>query len=170
MHGTPPLTVRQATAADAAAIAAIYAPAVLHGTASYEEEPPDAAEMARRVAEVQGKGLPWLVAAEGDRVLGYAYASPFRTRPAYRFTIENSVYVAEGAQGRGVGRRLMQELLERCRALGFRKVVAVIGDRRNEGSVQLHRSLGFAEAGVLPGIGVKFGQELDLMLMVRALP
>ncbi|QJE72035.1 N-acetyltransferase [Aerophototrophica crusticola] len=170
MHGTPPLSVREATSADAPAIAAIYAPAVLHGTASYEEEPPDAAEMARRMADVQAKGLPWLVATEGTRVLGYAYASPFRTRPAYRFTIENSVYVADGAQGRGVGRLLMQDLLGRCRTLGFRKVVAVIGDRRNEGSVRLHRSLGFAEAGVLPGIGVKFGQELDLLLMVKALP
>lgn len=170
MHGTPPLAVREAGPDDAAAIAAIYAPAVLHGTASYEEEPPDAAEMARRLAEVQAKGLPWLVAVEGERVLGYAYASPFRTRPAYRFTIENSVYVAEGAQGRGVGRLLMLALLERCRALGFRKVVAVIGDRRNEGSVRLHRALGFTQAGVLPGIGVKFGQELDLVLMVRDLP
>lgn len=161
--------LRPATAADAGAIAAIYAPQVLNACASYELEPPDAAEMARRMADVQGRGLPWLVAERQGRVLGYAYAGPFRQRPAYRFTVEDSVYVAEEAHGQGLGRLLLEAVVERCTALGYRRMVAVIGDAGNAASVRLHRSLGFAEVGLVPGVGFKHGRWLDWLMLQRPL-
>lgn len=165
----PILTLRDAGPDDSAAIAAIYGPEVLAGTASYEFAAPDPTEMRRRLTEVQAAGLPWLVAEHDGRVAGYAYASPFRTRPAYRHTVENSVYVAEWARGRSVASMLMGELISRCTALGHRRMVAVIGDRRNVASIALHRRHGFLEVGAIPGAGAKFGGWLDLMIMQRPL-
>ncbi|WP_114394885.1 GNAT family N-acetyltransferase [Oleisolibacter albus] len=162
--------IRDAVPADAAALAAIYAPQVLTGTASYEDVAPDAAEMARRLADVQGRGLPWLVAAEsGGGVVGYAYASPYRSRAAYRFTLENSIYVAAGQEGRGIGRALLRTLLHRCAVLGYRRMLAIVGDSRNSASLALHRAAGFVEVGRLPGVGVKFGEALDQILLIRDL-
>lgn len=161
--------LREATPDDAAEIAAIYAPEVLAGTASYEEAAPDAGEMARRMAEVRARGLPWLVAVLNGRIAGYAYAGPFRARPAYRHTVENSVYVADWARGNGIAGMLMADLIARCTDLGHRRMIAVIGDSRNLASAALHRRHGFAEVGVIPGAGAKFGGWLDLLIMQRAL-
>ncbi|KPF82806.1 GCN5 family acetyltransferase [alpha proteobacterium AAP38] len=161
--------IRTATAADAAAIAAIYAPHVSEGTASYESVPPDTGEMAMRMAAIQAQGFPYLVAERFGQVLGYAYGSPFRSRPGYRFTVENSIYVAPEAQGAGVGRALLKALIDQCTRAGYRRMVAVIGDGSNEGSVGLHRALGFELAGSIPGLGVKHGRWLDWVMMVRPL-
>ncbi|MFV3073313.1 GNAT family N-acetyltransferase [Niveispirillum fermenti] len=163
------MLLRPATVADADAIAAIYAPHVLEGTASYEAAPPDAAEMARRMLAVQTGGYPYLVAEQAGRVLGYAYGSAFRDRPGYRFTVENSIYVAPDAQGMGVGRALLKALIDHCTRAGYRRMVAVIGDGSNQGSLGLHRALGFTLAGSVPGLGVKHGRWLDWVLMVRPL-
>ncbi|HYE50866.1 MAG TPA: GNAT family N-acetyltransferase [Azospirillaceae bacterium] len=166
----PTLLIRPADEADLPAITAIYGHAVLHGASSYETVPPDAAEIGRRVAEVRGRGLPWLVAADDDgTVLGYAYASPFRTRPAYGWTVEDSVYVADGAQGRGVGRLLLDALIRRCTELGYRQMVAVIGDAANAGSVGLHARAGFTEVGRMSGMGFKHGRWLEWLMMRRPL-
>ena len=163
--------VRMATPDDAGAIAAIYAPHVLHGVASFEVEAPDAEEIVLRRAAVVEPGLPYLVAEIGGEVAGYAYASRFRPRAAYRFTVENSVYVADRFQRRGVARLLMQELMKQCAGAGVREMIAVIADPASgAGSVALHRSLGFAEVGVLRGVGEKFGRALDVLMMQRALP
>jgi phosphinothricin acetyltransferase len=162
--------LREATPADVPAITHLYAHHVLTGTGSFEEEPPDAAEMARRLAEVQGHGLPWLVAVGGDGALaGYAYAGRFHVRSAYRLTVEDSVYVAAGHTGRGVGRRLLTALIARCAALGRQVMVARIGDAANAASIALHAALGFREVGRLEGIGLKFGRRLDVVLMQREL-
>lgn len=164
--------LRDARPEDAAGILAIYGPRVLDGTASYEEAPPGLEEMGRRMADVAARGLPWLVAELPDapgRVAGYAYAGPFRSRSAYRYTVENSVYVADWAQGRGLGRTLLGALIDRCTVLGYRRMIAVIGEKANAGSVALHAALGFVEAGVLPGCGYKHGRWLDLYLMQRPL-
>lgn len=163
------MLLRPATAADADAIAAIYAPHVLEGTASYETAPPDGAEMAQRMQAIQTQGYPYLVAEHGGRVLGYAYGSAFRSRPGYRFTVENSIYVAPDAQGMGVGRALLKALIDQCTRAGYRRMVAVIGDGSNEGSLGLHRALGFTLAGTVPGLGVKHGRWLDWVLMMRPL-
>lgn len=163
------MLIRTARAGDAAAIAAIYAPHVSEGTASYESVPPDAGEMALRMAAIQAQGFPYLVAERGSAILGYAYGSAFRSRPGYRFTVENSIYVAPKAQGAGVGRALLKALIDQCTRAGFRRMVAVIGDGSNEGSVGLHRALGFELAGTVPGLGVKHGRWLDWVLMVRPL-
>ncbi len=168
---TPPL-LRDAGPADAAGILAIYGPRVIDGTASYEEAPPSLEEMGRRMADVAARGLPWLVAELPEapgRVAGYAYAGPFRTRSAYRHTVENSVYVADWAQGHGLGRLLLASLIDRCAALGYRRMVAVIGEKANAASVALHARLGFVEAGVIPGCGFKHGRWLDLYIMQRPL-
>ncbi|EKF18677.1 GNAT family N-acetyltransferase [Nitratireductor pacificus] len=157
---------RPATRADIAAIARIYAHAVTHGTASYELDPPDEAEMLSRMQALTGSGYPYLVAIEGDTILGYAYAGPFRPRWAYRFVVEDSVYVAPQAQGRGVGRLLLAGLIEDCARLGFRQILAVIGDgSRHKASVGLHAALGFRHAGVLQGSGFKHGAWLDTVFM-----
>ena len=161
--------IRKATPADADAIAAIYAPHVVDGTASYECLPPDGAEMAARMTALQKQGYPYLVAEQEGQVLGYAYGSAFRTRPCYRFTVENSIYVAPQAQGTGIGRALLNALIDQCARAGYRRMVAVIGDGNNQGSVGLHRALGFELVGVVPGLGVKHGQWLDWMLMARPL-
>jgi phosphinothricin acetyltransferase len=142
---------------------------VLHGTGTFELETPDEAEMARRREDVLGKGLPWLVAEDGEGVLGYAYANHFRPRRAYRFCLEDSIYIAPRAQGRGVGRLLLAELMARCEALGARQMLAVIGDSANAGSIGLHRALGFQDTGVLKASGWKFGRWLDVVLMQKAL-
>lgn len=162
--------IRPATPADAAAIAAIYAPQVLAGTASFETEAPDAAEMAARLARVQAKGWPWLVWDVDGDLLGYAYASQFRDRAAYRATCENSIYVAADAARQGVGRALLAALCDAARAAGFREMIAVIGDGSgNHASVGLHRACGFAEAGKLTNVGQKFGRLLDVVYMQRSL-
>jgi L-amino acid N-acyltransferase YncA len=164
------VTVRDSTDADVEAIACIYAHWVLHGLASFEFTPPDADEIRRRRAAILAGSYPYIVAAGADgRVLGYGYAGPYRTRPAYRFACEDSVYVAPDAGRRGVGRRLLETLIARCEATGLRLMVAIIGDRGNEASIGLHRALGFAPAGVLPSIGWKHGRWVDTVLMVRVL-
>lgn len=165
------MRIRPSQAADLSAITAIYAHHVLHGTGTFELEPPDEAEMARRVADVTGKGLPWLVAetqAGGD-LLGYAYANHFRPRRAYRFCVEDSIYLAPRAQGQGVGRLLLAELMARCEAQGARQMLAVIGDADNAGSIGVHRALGFEHTGVLKASGWKFDRWLDVILMQKAL-
>ena len=164
-----PPTIRPATAEDAAALAAIYAPHMLHGTASFEETPPTPAEMAARLAEVQGQGLPWLAAEADGRVLGYAYASLFRARPAYRVSVEDSIYIAPDACGRGVGRRLLEPLIDICTAQGRVSMAAVIGDSDNAASIRLHESLGFSPAGVLRDMAYKHGRWLDVVFMHRTL-
>jgi len=162
--------VRPAMPEDASAIAAIYAPHVIRGVASFEVEAPDAEEIVRRRAAIVELGLPYLVAEIGGEIAGYAYASRFRPRAAYRFTVENSVYVAEGFQRRGVARLLMQRLMETCAEAGVREMIAVIGDPSSSvASVELHRSLGFDEVGLLRGVGEKFGRALDVLLMQRSL-
>lgn len=166
---TPP-TIRDATAADIAAITAIYRPEVSGGTATFELEPPDAVEMARRFAAIAGAGFPYLVAVLDGRVAAYAYAQAFRARPAYRFTVEDSIYVAAEAHGRGIGKALLGALVDRCMALGYRQMVAVIGDSaRQAPSIALHRSLGFEVVGRLPAVGYKHGRWLDSVQMQRAL-
>lgn len=158
-------TLRPAAAADVAAITAIYRPAVLHGTASFELEPPDEAEMLRRFKSVTDAGHPYFVAELDGRVAGYAYASAYRTRPAYRFTVEDSIYIAPEAQGKGVGRILLRAVIEASAAKGYRLMVAVIGDSRNHASITLHRSLGFTFCGTIHSVGYKFGRWLDSVIM-----
>ncbi|MGH7124840.1 MAG: GNAT family N-acetyltransferase [Stellaceae bacterium] len=166
--GTP--MVRDSEDADLPAIAAIYGHHVVHGFGSFEEVPPDVGELARRRREILDKRLPYLVASDGARaILGYAYASPYRTRPAYRFTVEDSIYVAPEAARRGVGRLLLQALIDRCTLLGYRQMVAVIGDSGNAGSIGLHQALGFARAALLATIGFKRGRWVDCVMMQRGL-
>ncbi len=161
--------IRPATAADVPAMTAIYAPAVRGGRASWEYEPPDVAEMTRRHAAIIGGGYPYLVAEIGGAVAGYAYASGYRARIGYRWTVEDSIYVAQDAQGRGVGRALLMALIRRSEAAGFRQMLAVIGDSANVASTALHRRAGFTFCGTLHGIGFKHGRWLDSVLMQRAL-
>lgn len=163
------LTVRAAVTNDLPAIQAIYAHHVRHGTGTFEEVPPDLADMSTRFAAVAHHNLPWLVAEREGRILGYAYAIPFRPRSAYRFTVEDSVYVAPDAQRLGVGVGLLTELIAACEALGLRRMLAVIGDSENFGSVGLHARCGFSHQGVLTGVGLKFGRWLDVVLMERGL-
>jgi phosphinothricin acetyltransferase len=164
-----PLTIRPSTDADLPAITAIYGDNVLSGTGTFELEPPDEAEMARRRADVLSKALPWLVADDNGRVLGYAYANHFRPRKAYRFCLEDSIYLHADARGRGIGKLLLAELMARCEAAGARQMLAVIGDSANAGSIGVHRALGFEHTGVLKASGWKFGRWLDVVLMQRAL-
>jgi phosphinothricin acetyltransferase len=164
------MNIRDAVLADIADITAIYEHAVLHGTGTYELEPPQEAEMARRFSHFTGHGFPWLVAEKGGILLAYAYASPFRTRPAYRWAIEDSVYVAPEAKGKGIGKALLQRLLDICAAQGYHQMIAVIGDGKgNKGSVALHESLGFAHSGTIAGSGFKFGQWIDTVIMQKEL-
>jgi L-amino acid N-acyltransferase YncA len=165
----PALRIRPSTPADLAAITAIYGEAVLHGTGTFELEAPDQAEMARRRDDVLGKGLPWLVAERAGQVLGYAYANHFRPRKAYRFCLEDSIYLHPDARGQGVGRVLLAELVGRCEAAGARQMLAVIGDAANAGSIGVHAALGFEHTGVLKASGWKFGRWLDVVLMQRSL-
>ena len=158
-------TLRPATAADIPAITAIYRPAVLHGTASFELEPPSEAEMLRRFSAITDAGYPYFVAELDGRVVGYAYANAYRTRPGYRFTVENSIYLAPDAQGKGIGRALLAALIEACTAKGYRLMVAVIGDSANFASIRLHRSAGFTFCGTIHSVGYKFGRWLDSVIM-----
>jgi len=164
------IIIRTATAADLGRITEIYADAVTHGTASYELEPPGRAEMGSRFDALMARGFPYLVAESEGAVLGYAYAGPFRPRPAYRFVVEDSVYVAPEAKGRGVGRLLMQGLIDAARAAGFRQIIAVIGDgHADSASVRLHEKLGFRHSGRLEGSGYKHGRWLDTVFMQLSL-
>lgn len=163
------IEVRDAAPAEIAATLEIYAHHVLHGLASFEEKAPPLEEMRRRYEEVTGSGLPFLVAVERGVVLGYGYCMLYRTRSAYRFALEDSVYVKEGQQRRGIGRALLGELIARCEALGYRQMIAVIGDSANAGSIRLHAALGFLRAGTLRSPGYKFGRWVDSVLMQRPL-
>ena len=163
------LTIRPSTPADLPAITAIYAHAVLHGTGTFELEAPDEAEMSKRREAVLGNGLPWLVAEREGQVLGYAYANFFRPRRAYRFCLEDSIYLHEAARGQGVGKLLLVELMAQCEARGARQMLAVIGDSANAGSIGVHRACGFEHTGVFKASGWKFGRWLDVVLMQREL-
>ncbi|HZD88672.1 MAG TPA: GNAT family N-acetyltransferase [Pseudolabrys sp.] len=161
--------LRPATPADIPAITRIYAHAVETGTASFELTPPDEAEMARRMAALIDGGFPYLAAELDGALAGYAYAGPYRPRPAYRFTLEDSIYIAPAAQGRGVGRTLLPALIDASTARGFRQMIAVIGDSAQAASIALHARAGFYYVGTLPNTGFKFGRWLDTVLMQRAL-
>lgn len=163
------LRLRDAAAADLPAIQAIYAGHVLTGTASFEEEAPSVAEMAERLAAVQAAGLPWLVAEAEGRIAGYAYASRFHTRSAYRFTVEDSIYLDPAFQRRGIGAALLAELIARCTAQGLHQMMARIGDSANLASIRLHEAAGFTPAGTLEQVGFKFGRWLDVVHMQRPL-
>jgi L-amino acid N-acyltransferase YncA len=163
------MIIRPATLADAAACQAIYGHAAVHGTGTFEEAEPPLQEMQRRMAAVLDAGLPYLVAEADGRVLGFAYAGPFRLRAAYRYTVEDSVYVAPDAHGRGVGKTLLTAVIAACEALGLHQMLAVIGDSANTGSIGLHRSCGFEMVGTSPGLGFKHGRFVDVVFMQRAL-
>jgi L-amino acid N-acyltransferase YncA len=166
---TAAVEVHDATEADMLAIQSIYAHHVLHGLATFEEVPPSVDEMIARRAAVLKAGLPYLAAQRGGRVVGYAYATGYRPRPAYRHTIEDSVYVAQGLSGHGIGRALLQALIERCERGPWRQMLAVIGNSGNAGSIALHRRLGFEPIGTLHAVGFKLGRWVDTVLMQRAL-
>ena len=163
------LLVRAAREDDLPALTEIYAYHVLHGLASFELDPPDAAEMARRHARVVSLGLPYLVAETDGRVSGYAYAAPYRARPAYRFTVEDSVYIRSDCVGNGIGSALLPALIAACEQAGCRQMIAVIGDSENGFSIRLHEKFGFTRAGLLSAVGYKFGRWVDTVLMQRAL-
>ncbi len=163
------LQIRSAVAGDLPAVQAIYAHHVCHGTASFEIEPPPLEEMQQRYAKVVGVGLPFLVAEVHGIVVGYGYAGSYRPRPAYLFTVEDSIYLHPEWCGRGLGRQLLARLIGTCEAAGRRQMIAVIGDSANVASVRLHAAAGFREAGVLRSVGFKFGRWLDTVLMQRAL-
>ncbi len=163
------LQVRPAWAEDALAIAAIYGHHVLHGVGTFEEVPPDAQEMAGRMAAVREAGLPWFVAEQAGELLGYACARQYLPRSGYRFSTEDSVFVAPQACGVGVGRALLQAVIEACTVLGRTQMVAVIGDSGNLASIRLHAALGFRAAGLLTHMGFKHGRWLDVVFMQRAL-
>ncbi len=163
------MIVRSATTADAPALAAIYGDACLHGVGTFEEVPPSVEEMARRMAAVQARGLPYVVAEQDDELLGLAYAGPFRLRAAYRYTVEDSVYISPKAKGMGVGRAVLSRVIDDCTALGLRQIIAVIGGSGNAGSIGLHTALGFTRQGVMPAVGFKFGRWEDIVLMQRPL-
>jgi len=161
--------IRPSRDSDIPAVTAIYAHHVLHGTGTFEIDPPGLEDMQARRADVLSKGLPWLVAEESGQILGFAYANWFKPRPAYRFSAEDSIYVAADLQGQGLGRLLLAELLSRCQTRGIRKLIAVIGDSDNTGSIGVHRSVGFVPVGVLRSCGWKFERWLDVVLMEKAL-
>ena len=163
------LSIRAAAPADVGAIARIYGHAVRFGTASFELEPPDEPEIARRLRAILDNGYPYLVAEADGAVLGYAYAGPYRTRPAYRWSVENSVYVAAEAQRRGVGRALLDALIRETERRGFRQMIAIIGDSAQTPSIALHRAAGFRLVGTLEAVGFKHGRWLDTVLMQRPL-
>ena len=163
------ITIRPSTEADLPAILAIYEAAVLQGTGTFETEVPELSEMARRRSEVLGRQLPWLVAELAGQVQGYAYANYFRPRLAYRFCVEDSIYLAPGSQGKGLGRLLLAELIARCEQAGARQMLAVIGDSQNLGSLGVHKALGFEHSGILKSAGWKFGRWLDVVMMQRQL-
>jgi L-amino acid N-acyltransferase YncA len=163
------IVIRDATHLDMAAAQGIYARYVVGGLATFEEIPPPVNEMSKRRANVLAAGLPYLVAEVGQQVVGYAYATFYRSRPAYRHTIEDSIYVAEGLRGRGVGKALLGTLISRCEAGPWRQMLAVIGDSENVESIALHSRLGFQRIGTFKSVGFKLGQWVDTVLMQRAL-
>ncbi len=163
------LEIRPATAADLPFITEIYDHAVRHGTATFELIPPDLAEMRRRFGVLMDGGFPYLVATIEGRVIGYAYAGPYRPRPAYRFTVENSIYLQAAIHRRGIGLQLLQRLIAESEARGYRQMIAVIGDSANLGSIGVHRRCGFAMIGTHPDVGFKFGRWLDTVMMQLAL-
>ncbi|HEV7574657.1 MAG TPA: GNAT family N-acetyltransferase [Caldimonas sp.] len=164
-----PLLIRPSRADDLPALTAIYGWHVRHGTGTFEVDPPSLDDMARRRDDVVAKGLPYLVLEEEGTVAGYAYANQFRPRPAYRFCLEDSVYLAPEKSGRGFGRLLLTELLARCEATGARQMLAVIGDSQNGGSIGVHRALGFDHTGTIRAAGWKFDRWLDVVVMQRHL-
>ena len=161
--------IRTSQDGDLTAITAIYAHHVLHGTGTFEVDPPSCADMALRRAEVLARGLPWLVAELQGEVVGFAYANWFKPRPAYRFSAEDSIYVADSARGRGLGRALLAQLVVQAQAAGVRKLLAVIGDSANTASINVHRALGFSEVGVMRSVGWKHGAWRDIVLMEKPL-
>jgi L-amino acid N-acyltransferase YncA len=161
--------IRPSTEHDLPAITRVYAHHVLHGTGTFETTPPSLEEMTARRADVLSKGLPWLVVEEAGEVLGYAYGNWFKPRPAYRFSVEDSIYLAPEAAGQGLGRALLAELLATLERSGIRKVMAVIGDSANAGSIGVHKALGFEQVGVVPSCGWKLGRWLDIVMMQRAI-
>jgi L-amino acid N-acyltransferase YncA len=163
------LEIRPATEADLPSITGIYEHAVRYGTATFELIPPDLAEMTRRFGALMDGGFPYFVAALDGRVVGYAYAGAYRPRPAYRFAVENSVYLEPSIHRRGIGLKLMQHLIAACEARGYRQMIAVIGDSANAGSIGVHGKCGFQMVGTHPNVGFKFGRWLDTVMMQRAL-
>ncbi len=163
------LSIRPTLTTDIPAITRIYAHAVKHGTATFELEPPDEAEMLRRFDKLRAGAFPYIVAEIEGAVAGYAYAGAFRERPAYRFTVEDSIYIAPDMHRRGIGRALLMRLIEEAEAAGFRQMMAVIGDSAQAGSIGVHRACGFEDAGVFKAVGFKFGRWLDTVQMQRAL-
>jgi len=166
------LTIRAADQTDIPAIQAIYAHHVLEGLASFEEVPPDQAEMQRRFADIHARGLPYLVAEDrpgSGAILGFAFVAPYRSRPAYRFALENSVYVLPGKGGKGIGSALLAVLIGQCEALGYRQMIAIIGDSANQGSIRLHARHGFRDCGTLASVGFKHGRWVDSVFMQLAL-
>jgi phosphinothricin acetyltransferase len=163
------MDIRDATEADVADIQAIYAHHVLHGTGTFEEQPPSVEEMLARFRKVVNGGFVWLVATDATGVLGYGYYTPFRERSAYRFTVEDSIYVREDVRGQGVGKALVTRLIELATAAGLRQMIAVIGDSENVGSIGVHASLGFHMVGTMKATGIKFGRWLDVVTMQRPL-
>jgi L-amino acid N-acyltransferase YncA len=163
------VVIRPSRETDVIEIATIYGYHVLHGLASFEEVPPAPDELAFRRRDILARGLPYLVAERSGRVLGYCYAGPYRTRSAYRFTVEDSIYIDQAEAGRGLGRALLSTLLDRCAGLGYRQMVAVIGGSDTWPSIRLHAALGFIRVGNLPAVGFKFGKWVDIVIMQRAL-
>jgi L-amino acid N-acyltransferase YncA len=162
-------TIRPSSEADLPAITAIYGHHVLHSTGTFETQPPTAQDMTTRRADVLAKGLPWLVAEHDGLVIGFAYGNWFKPRPAYRFSVENSIYLAPGLHGKGLGRALLAELLARCESAGIRKVMAIIGDSDNAASVGVHLALGFTQVGKIEACGWKFGAWRDIVIMQKPL-
>jgi L-amino acid N-acyltransferase YncA len=163
------ISIRPAAATDLTAITRIYADAVRHGTASFEIDPPDQDDMTRRFEDLRDGGFPYLVAEIAGAVAGYAYAGPYRARPAYRFTVEDSIYVAADRQRRGIGRMLLARLIAETGQRGFRQMIAVIGDSDQPASIALHAAAGFRIIGTLAAVGFKFDRWLDSVLMQRGL-
>ena len=161
--------MRPAVPDDLPAMREIYAHHVLHGLASFEEAPPPLDELRRRFEDVRARGLPWLAADFGGELIGYGYCAPYRTRSAYRYSLEDSIYVRHGSEGRGVGSKLLAELIRGCEALGYRQLVAVIGDSANLASINLHAAFGFLRVGTLRSVGFKFGRWVDSIIMQKPL-
>ena len=163
------MLIRALTLPDIPAVQAIYAEHVAHGLATFEEVAPTVEEMAERIEAVRARGLPWLAAEADGKVLGYAYAAPFRPRTAYRYTVEDSVYVAPDAARRGLGKALLSAVIAQCEAMGLRQMIAVIGDSGNAASIGVHRACGFEFKTALDGVGYKFGRWVDVVWMQRSL-
>lgn len=163
------ILIRDVTDKDMVRIQEIYADEVLHGVSSWEEVPPNAEELIRRRDAVLDVGFPYRVALKNDEVLGYSYASSYRPRPGYRYTVENSIYMHKDARGLGIGRLLLEDLITECESRGYRQMIAVIGDSENRSSIDFHKRMGFTQAGVIKSIGFKFGRWMDSVIMQRAL-